>query len=372
MKKHFLFTVLLFAYPLFADEIHLIDNTIHKGMIINITGEIIEYSTQEKGKTTFPREQVEKIKYDNGKEIDFYDKIYFIDDTLVKGKVIKAGEEYLEYNPAGSIPYDRTDISKIAKIIYDNGKTQNFLKATDTDLIYFKDGRIIKAKGIIISNKNIEFYDEKNMKQFYGLNMIEKIIYQDGKTEYPDKIQNAGNLNTGKGKTGKPVESFFEFELGWNGYVGLGARLDYLIFNNASLNGGAGLGMWGYRLSGALRYYIEYPYGLAFSIGAAYNTGTEYEDKFDTQDPGTGGIYSEKVKFKLKPVTCINASILYSIQVNGNNRIYIEAGYSYAIQKAKYTYTTESGRELTDESEDFMDLMAPGGFMITVGYAFAI
>ena len=90
----------------------------------------------------------------------------------------------------------------------------------------------------------------------------------------------------------------------------------------------------------------------------------------ETTDP-YGDNYTETVKFDCKPVACIIGSVLYSFQVNGDDKIYIETGYSYAVQDKKYTYKTESGsgRVLTKESEDTMDVIAPGGFMISIGYA---
>lgn len=371
MKK-FLFIILSITSPLLADEIYLVNNSVDKGTIINITGDFIEYKTPKKTSVKISRQEVEKIRYTDGREFEFYDKIYLTDNSVTKGRVIKAGDDFLEYNPVGSIPYDRVEISKIDKVVYDSGKIQNYRKAVETDLIYFKDGRIVKARDIVISNgKNIEFYDERNIKLYYGLNMIEKIVYKDGRTEYTDKTLQGNTLNSDKGEQGKPVEGFFEFEWGWNGYVGLGARLDYPIFDHVSINGGVGLGLWGYRLSGAIRFYPEYPYGWAFSAGFAYNTGEKYKEKLTTQDPMDDDTFNEKVKYTLKPVTCLNASIIYSIQVNGNNRIYFEGGYSYAFKKPEYTYTTESGRKLTDDSKDYFNLRAPGGIILTVGYAFA-
>lgn len=377
MKPIYVFFLLFISGILLADEIHLIDNTVHKCTITNVTSDIVEYKTPENTKEKISRDHVEKIVYDSGKEIEFYDKIFLADGSVIKGKVIKSGEEYLEYNPSGTVPYDKIEVSGIIKIVYDSGKVHNYKKSADTDIIYFKDGTTIKAMGIVINNlKNIEFYNENNIKQFYGLNLIEKIVYRDGRTEYPENMKSDDKkqaVSADKKTSGKSPDSFFEFECGWNGYAGLGARFDYLLFNNVSLNGAAGLGLiWGYRVSGSLRYYLEYPYGLAFSAGVAYNTGGEYKIKMETQDPSSGSTFNEKVTFDLKPVTCINASLLYSVQVNGNNKIYIETGYSYALQKENYTYTTESGRELSDESKNKMKKLAPGGFMYTVGYAFAI
>lgn len=376
MKIIYVLFLLLASSTLLADEIHLVDTTVHKCTIINVTGDSVEYSTQEKPKEKIAREQLEKIVYANGKEIEFYDRFFLADGSIVKGKVIKISDVYLEYNPAGIIPFEKMELSGITKIIYDDGKVQNFKKAADADadMIYFRDGTIARAKGIALTANNIEFYNEFNIKQLNRLTLIDKIVYRDGRTEYPESKSNdvKQTPSAQKGSGDKLTDMFFEFECGWNGYAGLGARFDALLFDNASFNGAAGFGLWGYRVSGSLRYYLEYPYGLAFSAGVAYNTGSEYEDKIDTQDPGGGATYNEKAKFKFKPVTCINATLVYSFQINGKDKIYIETGYSYAIQKEKYTYTTESGREITSESKKAMDLLAPGGLMITVGYAFAI
>jgi 3-phenylpropionate/cinnamic acid dioxygenase small subunit len=56
--------------------------------------------------------------------------------------------------------------------------------------------------------------------------------------------------------------------------------------------------------------------------------------------------------------------------VNEKDRIYLEAGYSYAVQDKKYSYKSRSNATLTEESEDIMDIMAPGGVILTAGYAF--
>jgi hypothetical protein len=372
MKK-FCLLLLLIALPLSADEIHLFDNTVRNVTITGVTDAGIEYTSSSGVNEKVSRGQVEKIIYTSGKEIEFYDKIFMKDGSVLKGRVIKKKDGYIEFNPAGEIPYDKIEISGIIKILYEGGATDLFTKTADADLIYFKDGKIIKGSRIVLNDKDVEYYDENNNRHFYGRKMIEKIIYKDGKTVYLDRTASgtAGKDTPGESKTGdSQVNSFIELELGWNGYAGAGLRFDYLLGRDFTLNGAAGVGLWGYRLSGALRYYLEYPYGLAFSLGAAVNTGGPLEVEMETQDSG-GGIYTEKVEFDCKPVVCINGSILFSFQVNGNDRIYIETGYSYALQKKKYTYKTDSGRELTDESKDVMDFISPGGFMISAGYAVA-
>ncbi len=375
MKNIFVIIGLMFiTLPIFADQIYLTDNTVQTVTIKSVNDKNIEFTTSDNEIKKLPREQLEKIIYSSGKEIEFYDKIYMKDGTLLKGRVIKKGSEYIEYNPAGEIPFEKIKVSKITKIIYENGTAESSNGSAITDMIYFKDGKTVKASGIIINKKDVEFNDENNNRQVYGRSMIEKIIY-DGKTLYMDdrnSESSAENITELNG-TDQGSKSFLEFELGWNGYAGLGLRYDYLLFKNLSLNGAAGLGRWGLRASGALRYYLEYPYGLAFSLGAAYNTGGYGKLKLETQDTSGANIYKENVKIDYKSVPCINGSILYSYQVNGSDRIYVETGYSYALKKKKYNYNTESGRELTPDGEKVlktnMDVNAPGGVMISVGYA---
>jgi len=372
--KYLYFLLLMFvAIPLFSDEIYLTDYTVRKVTITNVTPDNIEYTTPENNSEKLARSLAEKIIYSSGKEIDFYDRIYIKDGSVLKGRIIKKSDDFVEYNPSGSIPFDKIEISKILKISYDDGRVESFSKSPEADQVFFKDGKISNANGIIINDKDVQFFDEKNKKQLYGRNMIEKVVYKDGNTVYMDKSNPGNDKNSPSGtmSANKSAGSFVEFELGWNGYSGLGMRFDYLLIGNLSLNGAAGLGLWGYRIGGALRYYIDYPYGLAFSLGVAHNLGMQSEEvKMNTQD-SMGKIYSENVKFKLKPVTCINGSLLYSFQVNGNDKIYLETGYSYALQKEKYTYTAPNGRTLTKESKDVMNIIAPGGFMISAGYAIA-
>ena len=205
----------------------------------------------------------------------------------------------------------------------------------------------------------------------YGRDMVLKIVYKNGTVETPEKFKNSAG-QTAAGVSLYTGNMFWEFELGWNGYTGLGARVDYRLIDNFGINAGAGVGLWGYRFSGALRYYLEYPFGLAFSIGAAYNTGLKsYTYSYETENK-SGNKIKEDVNFTCKPVTTINATLLYFWRVNGNNRLYIEAGYAYAMQKTKYTYTTASGNSLTTDSKNTEDIIAPGGIILTIGYAFAI
>jgi opacity protein-like surface antigen len=373
MKKAVLImSLIIVTLPLYADDLYLHDNSIIKGEVTGFTAETIRYKTAEGQPAETAKDLVEKIIYSSGKQVEFTDRIFLKDNSVISGKVTGTSGDYTEYNPAGPLLLDRVLTADIIKIVYSNGRVEDFSLKNGVHTIYLRDGRTLRGKDVIIKEKYIEFNNEEGSKETYGTAIIDRIVYSNGETRTfhaaaePEKTSEKKDAE--KAVT-PPSGMFMEFEWGWNGYTGLGARFDYMIFDDFSLNGGLGVGFWGYRISGALRYYLEYPYGTAFSLGAAYNTGGELESDYDTTD-SSGNVSTEKVTFDLKPVLCINATILYSFMVNGKDKIYLEAGYSYAVQDKKYTYKTENNATLTEESEDIMDIMAPGGIILTVGYAF--
>lgn len=378
MKKLYLLIFLLaVSISLFADDIYLIDNTVQTVTVTDVTKKNIEFIASDKSNRKFQREDVEKIVYSNGTDVEFFDRIYMKDGSILKGKITKKSKEYIGYNPAGNQYFAEMETSGIIKVLYDSGKVENFSKTADTDLVYLKDGKKMKAMEVVINLKNVEFYDEENNKQLYTLDMIKKINYG-GKTVYADESLPAKDKDIIKTNDGiKSLNSFLEIETGMNGYAGTGIRFDLLLRDNISLNGAAGYSLWGNRISCALRYYPDYPYGLASSLGVSFNTGGNISSmKLNTQDTTGENIYKETIELKANPVACINGSLLYFFNICGNDRIYIETGYSYTLQKGKYSYKTKTGRELTKESEkklaNDLKLTAPGGFMISVGYAFAL
>jgi len=373
MKKAILIlSLIIAALPIYADDLYLHDNSIIKGEVTEFTSETIKYKTADGQSAEIAKERVEKIIYSGGKQVEFTDRIFLKDNSVISGKVTGTGGDYTEYNPAGPLLLDKVFTADIIKIIYSNGRVEDFTLKNGIHSIYLNDGRTLKGKDITIKDKYIEFNNETGLKETYGTAVIDKIVYSNGEVR-SFKAAAEPEKKAEKKETGKPAVPpsgmFMEFEWGWNGYTGLGARFDYMIFDDFSINGGLGVGFWGYRVSGALRYYLNYPYGTAFSLGAAYNFGGELESDYDTTD-NAGNVSTEKVTFDLKPVLCINATILYSFMVNGKDKIYIEAGYSYAVQDKKYSYKTSSNATLTEESEDIMDIMAPGGIILSAGYAF--
>ena len=158
-------------------------------------------------------------------------------------------------------------------------------------------------------------------------------------------------------------------ESGWNSYAGiLGGRFEYRALGSFALNAGFGVGTWGFRPSLGMRYYLSYPYGLAFGMGAAYNTGEEkYDHKVMTED-AAGLRTKQTVTFVLKPTTVINLTALYAWRTSGGDRLYLEIGWGFPLNNSPYRYTTETGNTLTQGTKDKIKISKPGGLIVAAGY----
>ena len=244
------------------------------------------------------------------------------------------------------------------------------------DEIHLLDGKTVKGKILRVTSTDVE-YSETDGKPFLSTprNLIFKIVYDDGTSVVILKDSDpvtADTRSAGKSTSSSktPDNLFFEFEGGWNGYCGIGGRLDYRIVNGLAVNAGLGIGCWGWRPSAGLRYYVNYPYGLAFGLGAAYNTGLkDYKYKMETEN-SAGVTDKETVTFDLKPVPVINATCLYSFEISNGYKVYFEAGWCFSLKQDCYTYTTASGNKLTKKSKDTMDIIKPGGIILSAGMAF--
>jgi hypothetical protein len=181
-----------------------------------------------------------------------------------------------------------------------------------------------------------------------------------------------------------------EGELGWNGYVGFGTRIDYRLLKHISVNTGFGLGYWGVKIAGGLRYYWDYPFGLAFGLGATYNSAwifgyddASQNEPYVTYSDKSGNVHEGYVKIERNQVTVINFTLLYSKMLGlgpkgyGAIKLFVETGYAYPTTKPKYEIKANKDSDpnndivIKDSSfNKYMKMTKPGGFILTIGVGF--
>lgn len=144
----------------------------------------------------------------------------------------------------------------------------------------------------------------------------------------------------------------------------LGASLEGNVAKRISLFAGAGLGGWGYKLSGGVKLYKQFPYKWAYCASLSHATGLkDFKTKLETQ---TG---SKDVLMDLLSCQTFNITAQHHWKIGqGSNRFNIEFGLSIPIKDN--VYVIKDGSVLTRESASVMTVLQPGGLTVGIGFTF--
>lgn len=159
---------------------------------------------------------------------------------------------------------------------------------------------------------------------------------------------------------------YFSGQLDWNGAVGLGPMLEVALNNRFSALAGAGVGLWGGKVSVGSRYYLDEKRRFALSASLVRNTGMD-----DTQTMGVvraGGVQQESVSLKLLPVTVVNLGVVAFREVGSGLRGYLEIGYSHSLGDDTPLFRVKGAEVLADPSNGALKNSIPGGLLIAVGF----
>jgi hypothetical protein len=163
----------------------------------------------------------------------------------------------------------------------------------------------------------------------------------------------------------KPV-IYVGLSTGINNFNGMvGGFLELHPANKITLAGGLGLGFWGYKATGGLRYYKNYPKGIYYCGSFSVHSGLK--DFEFVQDDNYGN--TQTIFIDLNPVYTANLTIGYQLGLWENLvRINFEGGYAIALTTDYYE--VKSGGQLTETSKQAFDLMTPGGIVLGIGASF--
>jgi len=155
---------------------------------------------------------------------------------------------------------------------------------------------------------------------------------------------------------------------GINSYTGLfGARLEVPLTDRLHIFGSAGLGSWGYKVGAGMSYNLRNSlYGPAMSIGYASASGlADFETSLETTTSK-----SETVTLDLKQVG--NILIMYSYQWKIGKSNKISLGTGYAAKLTTVSYEVKSNHTLSSTSRQAMEIMAPGGLVVSFAFLFGL
>ncbi|MDP3461222.1 MAG: hypothetical protein Q8S18_00365 [Bacteroidales bacterium] len=155
---------------------------------------------------------------------------------------------------------------------------------------------------------------------------------------------------------------------GLNSYTGLlGLRLEVPLTDRFFLFGGAGIGSWGYKIGGGLSYNLKKSlFGPAISLGYSSASGlVDFETKLET----TSGTET-MVTLDLKEVGNLNLMYSYQWKIGKGNKISLGTGYSFKLTSDFYDVT--SNHSLSSSSKQVLEIMAPGGLIVSFAFLFGI
>lgn len=171
--------------------------------------------------------------------------------------------------------------------------------------------------------------------------------------------------------TNTPRKFYLGFSTGFNQGTGLiGITGEYLVAKNLTVNGVIGLGTWGFKTTGGLKYYLDYPGKWAFGVGYSYSSGVDDVPVNLQEDFVQGQSGNQTVNFNLLPASTVNISAIkyFLLGKQKKNRFHLEFGYAIPTSTNRY----ETDAMLTSDGTRFMKILQPGGLLLGAGFSFGL
>ena len=165
-----------------------------------------------------------------------------------------------------------------------------------------------------------------------------------------------------------PCETtFITLGTGLNSNYGIaGIGVDFKLIEKLQGAVSGGLGSWGFKSAGELRYFYSgcMQKGSAIAVGVAYASGLpEMETEMETTTDD-----SETVTLELGAQTNLQVSWYKAYAVKEHHRFFFQVGYSFPV--SDISYSVKSGETLSDVSKTSMKMLAPGGLLVATGFGF--
>lgn len=146
----------------------------------------------------------------------------------------------------------------------------------------------------------------------------------------------------------------------------LGFSMDAPIIPHLSGRAGIGISSWGYKYyAEAVGYLGKCHRKWAAGLGVSHNTGLS---NFKTTMPTSIGDQDITLDLLAQTNAFINFYHYWTLGKR-KNRFYLQLGYSIPLSTGKY-YELKSNVTLTQDGQDAMKILRPGGLSIGVGFYF--
>lgn len=146
----------------------------------------------------------------------------------------------------------------------------------------------------------------------------------------------------------------------YTGILGVGAVIPFS--DQVGLRIGAGIGSWGGKISAGLKFQDLTKSGVGFGLG--YSSCSGLQDFDLTFEDQSGG--SRVVNMDFNRVGSLNFTINKNFLLKEGMLLYIESGYAVATGGTDF-YTINDGSTLDDDEELILNIIRPGGLILSLG-----
>lgn len=153
-------------------------------------------------------------------------------------------------------------------------------------------------------------------------------------------------------------------------YSGLaGVTLEAPITPRLSIFAAGGLGGWGYKAGGGLQLYLSKDqFGSAIGIGYSNAFGgSDLELEMELEDGS-----NRMVLLDLYDAGTLNFTYNYHFHLGDRSKFVLGTGYALAVVDTPYRLTSPANAQLSLASRQVMQIMQPGGLILSISFLFAV
>lgn len=162
---------------------------------------------------------------------------------------------------------------------------------------------------------------------------------------------------------------FLGFSTGIDNMIGIvGPQLEVVVVDKLIVGGGIGLSSWGTKWAVNLQFYPNGWHKFYLKTGYSQNSGLDQVELELELSSGN----TEMVMMDLKPVGNLFFTAGYAWKMGKRNKFYLEGGYALPLIAEDYYVLYDETIKLSQNSEQVLRVMRPGGLVIALGFNFAI
>jgi hypothetical protein len=177
-----------------------------------------------------------------------------------------------------------------------------------------------------------------------------------------------------EGLTPDAYNLYFGTSSGINNMNGMiGGNIEIRSGSKTSFTGAFGLGLWGIKGSGYLKYYKNFPVGYYYGVGYSWHSGIKNFSMEMLSDEELTGVEAptqekEYIEYNFLSVSAINiiCGHQWSFSKDDLFRFYIEGGYAFPLKKTPFEILTEEYIH-DEDTKAFLETISPGGLILAIG-----